>query len=202
MYSYIKGTLEEVMEDLIVVENNGIGYNIRVPSRMLDALPERGREIKIYTYLYVREDAFSLFGFSSRDELDMFKLLINVSGIGPKGGLAVLSVLSPNDIRFAVVSEDIKQISKAPGIGKKTAQRLIIELKDKVSLEDAIDTVQAASEASVHENNLVRKEAAEALTALGYSASEAAKVLSGIEITEDADVETVLKLALKKMAFL
>ena len=93
MYSYIKGTLEEVSEDLIVVENNGIGYNIRISARMLDALPARGEQVKIYTYLYVKEDAFSLFGFPSRDELEMFKLLINVSGIGPKGGLAVLSVL-------------------------------------------------------------------------------------------------------------
>lgn len=202
MYSYIKGTLEEVREDLIVVENNGIGYNIRVPARVLDELPERGGQIRIYTYLYVREDAFSLFGFSSKDELDMFKLLINVSGIGPKGGLAVLSVLSPNDIRFAVVSDDVKVISKAPGIGKKTAQRLIIELKDKVNLEDTIDTMQGIPEAAVHDNNIVKKEAAEALTALGYSAAEAAKVLSNIEIEEDADVESVLKLALKNMALL
>ena len=100
MYSYIKGTLEEVSEDLIVVENNGIGYNIHISARMLDALPVRGEQVKIYTYLYVKEDAFSLFGFPSRDELEMFKLLINVSGIGPKGGLAVLSVLSANDLRF------------------------------------------------------------------------------------------------------
>ena len=101
MYSYIKGTLEEISEDQIVVENHGIGYNIRISARMLDVLPTRGEEIKIYTYLYVKEDAFSLFGFPSRDELEMFKLLINVSGIGPKGGLAVLSVLSANDLRYA-----------------------------------------------------------------------------------------------------
>ena len=133
MYSYIKGTLEEVSEDLIVVENNGIGYNIRISARMLDALPARGEQVKIYTYLYVKEDAFSLFGFPSRDELEMFKLLINVSGIGPKGGLAVLSVLSANDLRFAIVAEDAKTISKAPGIGSKTAKRLIIELMGKHS---------------------------------------------------------------------
>ena len=203
MYSYIKGTLEEVSEDLIVVENNGIGYNIRISARMLDALPARGEQVKIYTYLYVKEDAFSLFGFPSRDELEMFKLLINVSGIGPKGGLAVLSVLSANNRRFAIVAEDAKTISKAPGIGSKTAKRLIIELKDKIDLEAAIETGFEEMEtpaAGGNSNNRIRKEASEALVALGYSATEASKVLSGIEITEVDDVESVLKAALKNMA--
>lgn len=203
MYSYIKGTLEEVSEDLIVVENNGIGYNIHISARMLDALPVRGEQVKIYTYLYVKEDAFSLFGFPSRDELEMFKLLINVSGIGPKGGLAVLSVLSANDLRFAIVAEDAKTISKAPGVGSKTAKRLIIELKDKIDLGDAIETGFEEMETPVaggSSNSRIRKEASEALVALGYSATEASKVLSGIEITEDDDVESVLKTALKNMA--
>ena len=191
MYSYIKGTLEEISEDQIVVENHGIGYNIRISARMLDVLPTRGEEIKIYTYLYVKEDAFSLFGFPSRDELEMFKLLINVSGIGPKGGLAVLSVLSANDLRYAIVAEDVKTISKAPGVGSKTAKRLIIELKDKIDLEEVVENGFEQVEAA----NLV-------LVALGYSATEASKVLSGIEITEDSDVERVLKAALKNMAFL
>ena len=205
MYSYIIGTLEEISEDQIVVENHGIGYNIRISARMLDVLPTRGEEIKIYTYLYVKEDAFSLFGFPSRDELEMFKLLINVSGIGPKGGLAVLSVLSANDLRYAIVAEDVKTISKAPGVGSKTAKRLIIELKDKIDLEEVIvngfEQVEAANPVS-GSNNRIRKEAADALVALGYSATEASKVLSGIEITEDSDVERVLKAALKNMAFL
>ena len=201
MYSYIKGTLEEISEDQIVVENHGIGYNIRISARMLDVLPTRGEEIKIYTYLYVKEDAFSLFGFPSRDELEMF----NVSGIGPKGGLAVLSVLSANDLRYAIVAEDVKTISKAPGVGSKTAKRLIIELKDKIDLEEVIENgfeqVEASNPVS-GSNNRIRKEAADALVALGYSATEASKVLSGIEITEDSDVERVLKAALKNMAFL
>lgn len=202
MYSYIKGTLEEIYEDYIVIENGGIGYQIRVPMRMTDDLLRRGEQVKVYTYLYVREDAFSLFGFPSRDELAMFQLLLNVSGIGPRGALALLSALSANEIRFAVVSEDVKTISKAPGIGKKTAQRLIIELKDKISLEDALDTAQDTVDVLPANNNVVRKEAMEALTALGYSAADAAATLSGIEITEDSDVETVLKQALKNMALL
>ncbi len=202
MYSYIRGTLEETSGNLIVVENHGIGYNIHIPARMLDELPSRGEMVKIYTYLYVREDIFSLFGFSTKDELEMFKLLINVSGIGPKGGLALLSVLSVNDIRFAIVSDDAKTISKAPGIGSKTAKRLIIELKDKINLEDAFANPKEVQTAAASENSRVRREATEALVSLGYSASDAAKVLSGIEITEELDVETVLKLALKNMAFL
>ena len=202
MYSYIKGTIEEVYEDLIVVENGGIGYNIHVPLRVLDELPGRGGQVKIYTYLHVREDAFTLFGFLSRDEIEMFRLLLNVSGIGPRGALSVLSVLSVNEIRFAVASDDVKTISSAPGVGKKTAQRLIMELKDKVSIEDAVGTLQENPELVSHGGNAVKKEAAEALTALGYSGAEAAKVLAGIEITEESDVESVLKQALKNMAFL
>lgn len=202
MYSYIKGTIEEVYEDLIVVENGGIGYNIHVPLRILDELPGRGGQVKIYTYLHVREDAFTLFGFLSRDEIGMFRLLLNVSGIGPRGALSVLSVLSANEIRFAVASDDVKTISSAPGVGKKTAQRLIMELKDKVSIEDAVGTLQENPELVSHGGNAVKKEAAEALTALGYSGAEAAKVLAGIEITEESDVESVLKQALKNMAFL
>ncbi|MCC8028598.1 MAG: Holliday junction branch migration protein RuvA [Lachnospiraceae bacterium] len=202
MYSYIKGTLEEVCEDYIVIDNSGIGYQIRVPMRVADELPRRGETVKIHTYLYVQEDTFSLFGFSSRDELAMFRLLLNVSGIGPRGALAVLSALSPNEIRFAVVSDDVKTISKAPGIGKKTAQRLVIELKDKISLEDALDVQQDVSAVLTEDDHVVRKEAMEALTALGYSAADAAAALSGIEIAEDSDVETVLKQALKNMALL
>ncbi|MCD8217456.1 MAG: Holliday junction branch migration protein RuvA [Clostridiales bacterium] len=200
MYAYIKGTLEEVREDYIVVENNGIGYQISVPMRILEELPGRGAEVKIYTYLYVREDIFSLFGFSTQDELAMFRLLLGVSGIGPKGALAILSALSVNEIRFAVVSEDIKTISKAPGVGKKSAQRLIIELKDKIHLEDAYETAENVVDVIPETTQIVRKEAMEALVALGYSGAEAAGVLSGIEISDDSDVETVLKTALKNMS--
>ncbi|MCD7981485.1 MAG: Holliday junction branch migration protein RuvA [Clostridiales bacterium] len=199
MYSYIRGTLEEVRQDSVVVENNGIGYQIYVPVRILQELPQGGGQVKIYTYLYVREDAFSLFGFLSRDELTMFQLLLNVSGIGPKGALALLSVLSADEIRFAVVSDDVKTITKAPGIGKKGAQRLIIELKDRISLEDAFESAADTSPAVLENSNAARREAMEALIALGYSPAEAAGALSGLEITEESDAETVLKQALRNM---
>ncbi len=202
MYSYISGTLEETREDYIVVDNHGIGYQIFVPLRMHEELPATGSPVKIYTYLHVREDAFLLYGFSSQDEIAMFRLLLNVSGIGPKGALALLSSCSANDIRFAVLSEDAGLLSKANGIGKKTAQRLIIELKDKVNPEDVYSSLDAAQPAVYGGNSVARREAMEALVALGYSSSDAAKVLSGIEITEESDVETVLKQALKNMSMI
>lgn len=205
MYSYIKGELAEIIgEDLIVVEANQIGYNIRIPSQLLDYLPGIGAQVKIYTYLYVREDAYVLYGFLTRDDLEVFKLLIGVSGIGPKGALAILSVLSTDDLRFAVLADDAKTIAKTPGVGNKTAQRLIIELKDKLKLEDVIEAKLSQTDPVLPQAELKGKknEAVEALVSLGYSSSEALKVLSGITITEESTVEDILKEALKAMAFL
>lgn len=205
MYSYIKGELSEIVaENHIVVENGGIGYNIYIPGQVLSLLPGVGEEVKIYTYLCVREDAFILYGFLTRDDLNVFKLLIGVSGIGPKGALAILSVMSTDDLRFAVLSDDAKAIAKAPGVGNKTAQRLIIELKDKLSLEDAFEQKLSHTKEAASGSELkgIRNEAVEALVSLGYSSSEALKVLRDIEITEDSSVEDILKQALKQMAFL
>ena len=138
MYAYIKGTLEETTEDSVVVEAGGIGYNIKVSTATAELLPGVGNEVKIYTYTLVREDAFALFGFLTRDDLEIFKKLIAVNGIGPKGGLAILSVMSADALRFAVMAGDAKAIAKAPGIGAKTAERVILELRDKISLEDTL----------------------------------------------------------------
>ena len=206
MYSYIKGELVEIAKDLIVVEANNIGYNIHVPGQVLSYLPERGSEVKIYTYLYIREDAMMLYGFLTRDDLNVFKLLLGVSGIGPKGALAILSVMTTDDLRFAVLGDDEKTIAKAPGIGAKTAKRLILELKDKLKLEDAFESALEhngeSGSAPGEGTNAVKNEAVQALTALGYSSSEALKALQNVEITDGMDVETVLKQALKQMAFL
>lgn len=204
MYSYIKGTLVELGSEIIVVENHGIGYNIRIPQSILSSLPDAGQEVKIYTYTYIREDAMLLYGFLSRDDLQVFRLLIGISGIGPKGALAILSVMSPDDLRFAVAAEDDKAIAKAPGIGKKSAQRLIIELKDKLSLEDALVFRGEPSAEALPQGSMqtVKQEAVEALVALGYSASEAMKAVNGAEATEESTVEEVLKAALKQMAFI
>ena len=203
MYSYIRGELAEINSDHIVLDVNGIGYQIYIPTNSLNYLPSIGEMVKIHTYLYIREDAMMLYGFLTRDDLDMFKMLITVSGIGPKGGLGILSTLSTDDLRFAVLSDDAKAIAKAPGVGAKTAQRLILELKDKLSLEDAFEQKfeKTGGPAESHASG-TKNEAVQALVALGYSSSEALRALNGIEITEETDVEEILKMALKNMAFL
>lgn len=203
MYSYFKGELVEKNEDSIVIETGQIGYLIYVPGQVLDYLPSIGETIKIYTYLHVREDAMILYGFLTKDDLKVFKLLLGVSGIGPKGALSILSVMTTDDLRFAVLGDDAKTIAKAPGVGAKTAARLILELKDKLSLQDALDqTLEKNQDLTFNESNLVKKEAIQALVALGYSSTEATKVLSSIEIGENTTVEDLLKLALKQMAFM
>ena len=139
MYSYLKGELVEILDDVIVVEVHDIGYEVHIPASMTDHFTGTGQRVKIYTYLHVKEDLMELYGFLTRDDLSIFRLLLGVSGIGPKGALAVLSVMTPDDLRFAVLGEDAKAIAKTPGVGTKTAQRLILELKDKISLEDAFE---------------------------------------------------------------
>ena len=202
MYAYIKGILAEVNTDSIVIENQGIGYQLYVSLQALEELPAIGMEVKVYTYLHVREDAMVLFGFPDREDLKMFQMLLTVSGVGPKGALGILSALSGDDLRFAILSGDSKAIAKGGGIGAKTAQRVILELKDKVSLEDAFETKTAhIAGGNVTVNGTVKNEAIQALVALGYSSSEAMKAVSQVEISQEHKVEDVLKLALKHMAF-
>lgn len=200
MYAYMIGKVADVTEDNLVLEVGHIGYNIRIPGSVVPLLPPIGEQIKIYTYTSVREDALQLFGFLTKDDLEMYKLLIGVSGIGPKGGLALLSVMSADDVRLAVISQDAKAIAKAPGIGNKTAQRIILELKDKISLEDTFVARENAAVISAQASGLgqARTEAVEALTALGYSASDALRAVKAVE-QENMDVEALLKAALKKM---
>jgi len=203
MYSYIRGPLAEVELDHIVIDVYGVGYNIYIPTNCMEYLPGIGEECKVHTYLYVREDAMILYGFLTKDDLDLFKQLISVSGIGPKGALGILSALSADDLRFAILAGDSKAIAKAPGVGAKTAQRVILELKDKMSLEDAFEKKLDHEKVMVaSSNNQVKNDAVLALTALGYTSSESLKAVSKVEITADMDVEAVLKLALKHMSFL
>ena len=202
MYAYIKGELAEKNIDHIVVEAGGIGYLIYVPAQSIDYLPDEGDQIKVYTYLYIREDAMVLYGFLTKDDLEIFKMLITVSGIGPKGGLGILSTLSADDLRFAILSGDSKTISKAPGIGAKTAQRVIIDLQDKMSLEEAFEKKLENNADGVQKtlNSSIKNDAVLALSALGYSSAESLKAVSKVDITDDMDVEDVLKLALKNMS--
>lgn len=201
MYAYIKGELAEINTDYIVIEAGGIGYQVFISLQTFDYLPSVGENLKIYTYLYLREDAMILYGFLTKDDLELFKLLISVSGIGPKGGLAILSTLEADDLRFAILSGDAKAISKAPGVGGKTAQRVILELKDKLSLEDAFEAkTEHVQKNAAAAGGSVKNDAVMALTALGYSSTESLKAVSAVEITEDMDVEEVLKAALKHLS--
>lgn len=202
MYSYIRGELVERNLDHAVIDVNGIGYMIYLSGLSMEQLPMIGSEIKVHTYLYLREDLMMLYGFLERDELEMFKLLLGVSGIGPKGAMAILSTLAPEDLRFAVLSGDSKTIAKAPGVGGKTAQRVVLELKDKMSLEDAFERKLAhGGEAPGPTlDSTAKNDAIMALTALGYSSAESLKAVSKLELTEDMDVEDILKAALKSMS--
>lgn len=202
MISYIRGELADVAEDHVVVDVGGVGYGIFMCGSDMARLPAAGREVKIHTYLHVKEDAMQLFGFLTKDGLEVFKLIIGVSGIGPKGGLNILTQMTPNDLRFAVMAGDAKAIAKAQGIGKKTAEKLILELRDKLKLTDTIgqDEDFPARSGESGDTGQIQNEAVEALVALGYGSTEAFQAVRSVEMTEESTVEDVLKMALRQMA--
>ncbi len=194
----------EADEDVIVVEAGAVGYNIHVPLSFLESLPPLGSEVKVYTYLRVQEDAMTLYGFAGRQDLRMFKQLLGVNGVGPKGGLAIMSALSPADLRLAIISGDAKAIARAPGIGLKTAQRLILDLKDKVNMEEVLPSLaDETAEAEMKAAGIGKagKDAIDALVGLGYSPMEAARAVRRVEITETMTAEDVLKASLRNLAF-
>ena len=203
--SYIRGMLAEKAGDMIVVEAGQVGFGIRVPMTVLESLPPLGEEVRIYTHMQVKEDDMSLYGFLNRQDLEMFRQLIGVNGIGPKGALAILSARRPDDLRLAILTGDARAISRAPGIGAKTAQRIILDLKDKVSAEEMIASMEAEKGTGAVAAPLAgeaSREAVEALVALGYSNLEASKAVKSVQTTEDMDAEAVLKASLKYLAFL
>lgn len=197
MYAYIKGEIADITDDNLVLECNNIGYNIRIPLSVAQRLPGIGATAKIYTYTSVREDAFQLFGFLSKDDLEIYKKLIAVNGIGPKGALNILSAMSAEELRFAILSGDAKAISKAPGIGNKSAERIILDLRDKIHVTSDTVSPDHASVKDSQSGSDARNEAIEALSALGYSPAEALKAIRQIEITEDMDSGAILKQALR-----
>lgn len=200
MITYVKGELTEIYVNSIIVECYGIGYEIMVPASIIAELPSIGDVVKIYTYQYVREDILDLYGFLTKDDLDIFKLLITVNGIGPKGAINILSVIRPDDLRIAILSDDVKTIQSAPGIGGKTAQKVIIELKDKLNLEDVINkNYEQVNVTKISQN--VKDEAVEALVSLGYSSAEALRAVRDIAV-DGMNSEDILKAALKKLAFI
>ncbi|WP_248403666.1 Holliday junction branch migration protein RuvA [Butyrivibrio fibrisolvens] len=208
MIAYVQGILENLEIDKAVIDVGGIGYEVNISASTCDRMPGIGDNVKLYTYMNVKEDEMSLFGFLTRDEIRMFRMLITVSGIGPKGALSILSVFDTDDLRFAILAGDVKTISKAPGIGKKTAERLVLELRDKISNTDITGTEgigQAAGSASTGkssgEDASSRDEAVEALAALGYNATDAMKAVRKVLSASDEklDTEAILKLALKEL---
>ena len=200
MIAFVHGTAVDMTENSVIVEAGGIGYDIYMTGTDLSNI-HMGEEVKINTYFSVREDAMKLYGFRSKDDLQMFKLLLGVNGVGPKAAVGVLAGITADELRFAILSDDVKTLSKAPGIGKKTAQKLILELKDKMKLEDAFELKlaheQEKSVAGLGEISDGRQEAVEALVALGYSSTDALRAVRKVTDVAPDDVEGLLKAALK-----
>lgn len=199
MIAYVQGEIVELYEDNVVLDVGGIGYNIKISARVAQSLPGIGAAVKLHTYTLVREDAFQLYGFLTRDDLALFKKCITVNGIGPKGGLALLSAMDADSLRYAILSGDVKAIAKAPGIGSKTAERLILDLKDKVSFDDAMIYREIADTAAAPAAEGVIREAVEALVALGYGQTESLKAVGQVPDAENMDSSALLKAALKKL---
>ena len=200
MIAFVRGTAVDMTENSVIVEAGGIGYEIYMTGTDLSQI-HMGEEVKIHTYFNVREDAMQLYGFRSKDDLQMFKLLLGVNGVGPKAAVGVLAGITADELRFAILSDDVKTLSKAPGIGKKTAQKLILELKDKMKLEDAFELKLAHEQekavAGLGEISDGRQEAVEALVALGYSSTDALRAVRKVTYVAPDDVEGLLKAALK-----
>lgn len=202
MIAFVRGVVEAVTADNCVIDVNGVGYSVKISSDTASRLPREGELIKLYTYTCVREDAFLLYGFLTQNELSLFEQLITVNGIGPKGGLSILSVMDVDDLRYAIMSGDAKRIAKAPGIGPKTAQRVILDLKDKISIDDVLigkEIAATASENGILPDTVEKKEAVEALVALGYGQAESVKAVNSIEHISELDSGQILKEALKKL---
>lgn len=201
MIAFVHGIAADMTENSVIVETGGIGYEIYMTGESLSQLP-MGEKVKIHTYFQVREDAMQLYGFLKKDDLQMFRLLLGVNGVGPKAAMGVLSGITADELRFAVLSDDVKTLSKAPGIGKKTAQKLILELKDKLKLEDAFELKLAHEQEKAEVSGDVsdgRQEAVAALVALGYSSTDALRAVRKVTEVSSDDVEGLLKAALKNM---
>ena len=194
MFSYIKGNLEVKNLNYVVIDVNGIGFKIFMSESAIQSLEETGNNVKIYTHMNVKEDDISLYGFITNEELRMFELLIGVSGVGAKSAISMLSSITPSKFALAVISNDVKTLTKIPGIGPKSAQRIILELKDKLKTEEAIQTDNIELKTSIVENNKL-EEAVQALKVLGYTRQEIESVLAKIEVNT-LTVEDIIRKAL------
>lgn len=197
MYAYLEGKIEYTTENALVLDVGGVGYEIYMPTTSLTTLSKRGEVVRVYTYFQVSENAIGLYGFLSREDKELFILLISVNGVGPKAAMAILGTLTSDDLRFAILAEDEKAISRAPGVGPKSARRIILDLKDKI---DAEQTIQSTlSGAQTLEESSQRNDAVMALVALGYSSSDALRALSDVDIDNNSSTEDMIREALKRL---
>ena len=201
MISYIKGEIVYNDAEGVIIENNGIGYRVIVPAFSAQKLCSQRGEVIVHTYMSVREDGITLFGFASPEERELYEKLISVSGIGPKAAVSILGALTPSQLIAAIISADSAAIARAPGIGKKTAQRVILDLKDKLGSEAIAEAFDGADAAAVSETAAGddRSEAVEALVALGYTRSEALKAVSRV-YNDGMDVQNILSAALRELS--
>lgn len=201
MIAYLKGKLAGKTPTSVIIDHQGLGVEVQVPQTVFSELPPIGEEVKIYTFLRWTDDGPALYGFAGKDEREIFQMLINVSGLGPKGALALLSFLTTDELRFAVLSEDEKKISKAPGIGPKTARRIILELKDKLKIESTQpgDMDEIAAPAGKETDNGARHDAIEAMVALGFGSTDAFRAVQSLGDLSGMDSEQILKAAMKKL---
>ena len=197
MFAYIKGSLEQKSNNYVVIDVGGIGYKIFMATKAIEALGEIGEVVKVHTHYYVREDNISLYGFNTNEELRMFELLLQVSGIGAKSAIAMLSEISPSSFALAVISDDISHLVKIPGIGKKTAARIVLELKDKLKTEEAITKTEEVKLSITNEEET--SEAIAALQVLGYTKREIEKALENVD-TKNLQLEEIIKQGLKNLA--
>ena len=197
MFAYIKGSLEQKSNNYVVIDVGGIGYKIFMATKAIEALGEIGEVVKVHTHYYVREDNISLYGFNTNEELRMFELLLQVSGIGAKSAIAMLSEISPSSFALAVISDDISQLVKIPGIGKKTAARIVLELKDKLKTEETITKTEEVKLSITNEEET--SEAIAALQVLGYTKREIEKALENVD-TKNLQLEEIIKQGLKNLA--
>lgn len=199
MFYYLDGTVAEILPFLAVIDCGGVGYACKTTNNTLSSL-KKGQRGKLYTYLNVGEGIFELYGFATQNELNSFKLLLSVSGVGPKAALAILSSTTPESLAMAIVTEDAKALTAAPGIGKKIAQRIILELKDKMAKETASGLDFSGGRGSPAPALFANKatEAAQALAVLGYSSQEVSIALKGVDV-ENLSLEEIIRQGLKKM---
>ena len=201
MITFLTGEVVSVTDNTLILDVNHIGFRVFISSRDAQRMPRRGEEVTVYTYMSVREDAMNLYGFLSEDDLDIYRRLIQVSGIGPKGGLGILSAMTASELRMAILTDDAKAIAAAPGIGPKTAKKLILEMKDRVDLNETLSRqlgIGQEEDTGTEELEKNKAEAVSIMTALGYSAAEALRAVKRVKVTDDMSADDILRSALRE----